>query len=154
MATELDLKTVLTKTADSIRKKKGTTALIKPVDFPTEIDTIGGGTISSENIVISSADGFELLAPNEYGSVFLDLYSYYTDGNCYVGVSPDITIPLTYGTHYFIVVTRLNSKKIVVSGNYPEGSGTAMINASQSVYLFWEWGSSYNLDVELDRVTF
>lgn len=43
MATELDLKTVLTKTADSIRKKKGTTALIKPVDFPTEIDTIGGG---------------------------------------------------------------------------------------------------------------
>ena len=37
---------------NSIRKKKGTTALIKPVDFPAEIDSIptGGGIHEWGNI--------------------------------------------------------------------------------------------------------
>lgn len=45
MATYKNLPELLTATANSIRNKKGTSALIKPVDFPAEIDSIqaGGG---------------------------------------------------------------------------------------------------------------
>lgn len=45
MATYTNLHDLAVATANSIRKKLGTTALIKPVNFPSEIDRIpaGGG---------------------------------------------------------------------------------------------------------------
>lgn len=45
MATYSNLSELFQATAQSIRNKKGTTTLIKPVDFPAEIDSIkaGGG---------------------------------------------------------------------------------------------------------------
>ena len=60
MSTQNNLTDFLTAVADSIRDKKGTSALIDPQDFPTEIASIAGGnSYLIETVVINQTISVE-----------------------------------------------------------------------------------------------
>jgi len=70
---------LLVDTADAIRAKKGTSALIDPSDFPSEIESISGGG-ESPTLTLGYTFGNNK-ASNAYGTVTLTSYDSAHDGN-------------------------------------------------------------------------
>lgn len=83
MATYSNLSELFQATAQSIRNKKGTTTLIKPVDFPAEIDSIkaGGGAvdIGSDTYMLDTNDSTTLFSADECGGFYIGIEAF-TDG--------------------------------------------------------------------------
>ena len=108
------LSTLMRDIATTIRKKKGSTALINPQDFAMEIASIeGGGGYSVDDIASGLVSGDLHFSTDAIGA-----YSFYNDAGITSVDAPNVTTIGTYAFYNIANITSINAPKVTTIGNY------------------------------------